>query len=231
MGGQACILYGGAEFSRDTDVAILASKDNIELLRSALRELLAKRIALPPFNLDYLLRGHALHFRCYHPDAMRMRIDAMSTMRGVDPFENLWERRNRFSTMTGASIDVLSLPDLVKAKKTQRDKDWPMIRRLLEADFVSDQHPSAEKVRFWLQESRTPSILLELAEKYEMEAKAVSEGRLVLSAALSGDNARLDQLIEQEERNEREIDRRYWEPLQKELNLLRGTVVEPEEDV
>jgi hypothetical protein len=27
MGGQACILYGGAEFSRDIDFAILASEE------------------------------------------------------------------------------------------------------------------------------------------------------------------------------------------------------------
>jgi hypothetical protein len=30
MGGQACVLYGAAEFSRDTDIALLASNKNIE---------------------------------------------------------------------------------------------------------------------------------------------------------------------------------------------------------
>ena len=25
MGGQACVLYGAAEFSRDTDIAVLAA--------------------------------------------------------------------------------------------------------------------------------------------------------------------------------------------------------------
>ena len=29
MGGQACVLYGAAEFSRDTDLAILASPANL----------------------------------------------------------------------------------------------------------------------------------------------------------------------------------------------------------
>ncbi len=70
MGGQACILYGAAEFSRDTDLALFLSKENIELFRSALRELHARRIALPPFDPSYLEKGHAIHFRCYHPDAM-----------------------------------------------------------------------------------------------------------------------------------------------------------------
>ncbi len=89
---QAGVFYGAAEFSRDTDVALLASNENIASLRAALRELRAKRIALPPFELEYLHRGHAIHFRSYHPDALNMRIDTMSVMRGVDAFEHLWQR-------------------------------------------------------------------------------------------------------------------------------------------
>ena len=33
MGGQACILYGAAEFSRNVDVAVLAEPDNLSRLR------------------------------------------------------------------------------------------------------------------------------------------------------------------------------------------------------
>jgi hypothetical protein len=29
MGGQACVFYGAAEFSRDTDLALLASEPNL----------------------------------------------------------------------------------------------------------------------------------------------------------------------------------------------------------
>ena len=32
MGGQACVLYGAAEFSRDTDIAVLAEPDNLDRL-------------------------------------------------------------------------------------------------------------------------------------------------------------------------------------------------------
>jgi hypothetical protein len=42
MGGQACILYGAAEFSRDSDFVVLADKDNLDLLQSVLRELQAE---------------------------------------------------------------------------------------------------------------------------------------------------------------------------------------------
>jgi hypothetical protein len=49
MGGQACILYGAAEFSRASDFVVLADEKNLELLHAALRELEADVIAVPPF--------------------------------------------------------------------------------------------------------------------------------------------------------------------------------------
>jgi len=50
MGGQACILYGAAEFSRDIDFAILASDENLTQLKACLDELEAEVIAVPPFS-------------------------------------------------------------------------------------------------------------------------------------------------------------------------------------
>jgi hypothetical protein len=93
MGGQACVFYGAAEFSRDTDLAILASSENLARLKKALRDLQAEVIAVPPFEAKYLRKGHAVHFRCHHVDAMGMRVDVMTKMRGVDPFPTLWARR------------------------------------------------------------------------------------------------------------------------------------------
>ena len=69
MGGQACVLYGAAEFSRDTDLVILPDPDNLTRLRSALDGLHAVCIAVPPFDRRYLEMGLAVHFRCHHPEA------------------------------------------------------------------------------------------------------------------------------------------------------------------
>ena len=55
MGGQACVFYGGAEFSRDTDLAILPSPDNLDRLRDALVVLEAESIAVPPLDVAHLL--------------------------------------------------------------------------------------------------------------------------------------------------------------------------------
>ena len=38
MGGQACVFYGAAEFSRDTDLAVVADAINLARLRKALEQ-------------------------------------------------------------------------------------------------------------------------------------------------------------------------------------------------
>ena len=53
MGGQACVFYGAAEFSRDVDFVLLAEPDNLKRLQSALDELKAEIIAIPPFDESF----------------------------------------------------------------------------------------------------------------------------------------------------------------------------------
>lgn len=81
MGGQACVLYGAAEFSRDTDLAILADAENLARLKRALDELQAFCIAVPPLEQRFLDMGLAVHFRCQHQEVGNQRIDVMSKMR------------------------------------------------------------------------------------------------------------------------------------------------------
>ncbi|MBN9692458.1 MAG: hypothetical protein J0M24_19590 [Verrucomicrobia bacterium] len=217
------MFYGAAEFSRDTDFAILADAANLERLDAALRELQASVIAVPPLALTFLQRGHAVHFRCQHPEAAGLRVDVMSKMRGVAEFAELWARRTRLQGADGTIYELMSLPDLVQAKKTQRDKDWPMIRRLIEADRIACRGtPSLEQVRFWLLEARTPELLLELARQFPLEATAVANGsRPLLTAVLQGDEAAIEAGLFEEERIERAADRAYWIPLKQELERMR----------
>jgi len=222
MGGQACILYGAAEFSRDTDLAVLASPANLARLEAALADLRAEVIAVPPFEASYLRRGHAVHFRCDHPEAPGMRVDVMTRMRGVDSFSKLWQRRNPVRLPDGTRCDVMSLPDLVQAKKTQRDKDWPMLRRLLEADYFGQSGaPNAHQVRFWLRELRTPELLIEAAKRWPAACARLKQRRPLLRIARPGQESRLAAALAAEERRERQADARYWAPLKSELEALR----------
>lgn len=224
MGGQACIAYGAAEFSRDVDVAVLCSPGNLGRLRRALEELGAELIFVPPLEESYLRRGHACHFRCQNPDVAGLRIDIMSVLRGCDTFEKLWDRREVVSGRELGRVDLLSLPDLVAAKKTQRDKDWPMIRRLVEADYFRNRSkPTPAEVNFWLRELRTPELLVDLVRRRPARARRLEATRPLLGAAATGDLERLEKALQREQEAERAADRNYWAPLRKELELLHRT--------
>jgi hypothetical protein len=222
MGGQACVFYGAAEFSRDTDLAVLADAENLARLQAALDELQAEPIAVPPFEPIHLNAGLAVHFRCHHPEADGMRIDVMSRMRGVAAFPDLWERRTTLELPGGIPCELLALPDLVQAKKTQRDKDWPMIRRLVEAHhFAHRDEPNAEQIEFWLRELRTSSLLIESAARWKAATADLLPVRPLLKHAATGDEPAVIAELEEEERSERARDRDYWTPLKQELERLR----------
>lgn len=222
MGGQACILYGGAEFSRDTDIVLFPEEDNWQRLREALDHLQGRRIAVPPMAREYLDKGHAVHFRLYHEECPRLRLDIMTKLRGVDPFPDLWRRRSSLAVTEGEEWPVLSLPDLVRAKKTQRDKDWLMIRRLLEASYAqSGASPTAALIDFWLRESRTPELLGEVCARFPEKCRDLSAVRPALSWAREQCWERVSEALREEESLERALDRAYWAPLLAELAELR----------
>jgi hypothetical protein len=222
MGGQACIIYGAAEFSRDVDLAVAVAPENLKRLRAALEDLQAQPVFFPPLSAAALRRGHACHFRCLAPGLQGLRIDVMSKMRNVDSFGRLWRRRRDLDLPGVGRVQVMALADLVRAKKTQRDKDWPMVRRLIEADIArAPDRPGASRIAWWLRECRTFELLSELARKYPRLATGLATRRPALRAAMSRDAALTSALLKEEEERERELDRRYWAPLRAELERWR----------
>ncbi len=229
MGGQACVLYGAAEYSRDLDLAVLATDDALPRLTAAMQSLHATVIAVPPFDLQFLARGHAVHFSVpdYDTDAAvgtPLRVDVMSRMRGVAPFDELWARRTSI-TLPGATesasvtVELMALEDLVAAKKTQRDKDWPMLRRLVDASYDSarDVDATTEQAAFWLTELRSPEFLNEAVARFPRDA-ARSTRPAVVAAIAEGDVA---SALAVEQSAEMSADRDYWQPLRRELESLR----------
>jgi hypothetical protein len=149
-----------------------------------------------------------------------MRVDLMTKMRGVAPFSRLWTRRTTIE-VDGATIELMGLPDLVQAKKTQRDKDWPMIRRLVEVNyFVNRETATKDQIRFWFLELRTPELLIELARQNRISTQLLRQ-RPLLKTLESEDKSLLTELLIEEEEEVREADRHYWRPLKKELETLR----------
>lgn len=222
IGGQACIIYGASEFSRDSDFIILINEENIKNLKKALRALKAKQIYVPPLETTFLEGGHACHFRCKREDVQGLRIDLLAKLQGCDLFDILYKRRKIVSLKNGTSIDVIGLKDLVQSKKTQRDKDWLMLKRLVENDIILNKDkPQAERLKWWFHEVRSPEILVELAKKYPQIARECISERPLLSFAVTSDIEQLKTKLDQEEINYRQRDIEYWGPLRNELEMLR----------
>jgi len=93
IGGQACILYGGAEFSRDLDLLLGAAPAALTRLEQALAALQADLIAVPPFQPELLERGHAIHFRSGRPDVAGLRLDLMTRPPRLPDLDADWQRR------------------------------------------------------------------------------------------------------------------------------------------
>ena len=202
MGGQACVLYGAAEFSRDLDLLVLIDPENLDRLRFALADLRAEPVAVPSLDASYLSRGHAVHFRCRRDDVDGLRVDLMSVLRKATTFEEMWRRRTTIA-VEGETVDVMAIEDLLNAKKTQRDKDWPMLQRLIEQSYFTGKteggSANPELVRFWFRELRTAELLVESAGAWPDIARELAGVRPAVAAAMAGDLSLTTHALEAEE--------------------------------
>jgi hypothetical protein len=222
MGGQACVFYGAAQVSKDVDLVLLAQAENFSRLQAALDQLQARRIAVPRFDPALLERGHAVHFRCAAPGVEELRIDIMTRLRDLPPFPALWERRTVIAGDRGEEFHLLSIPDLVNAKKTQRTKDWPIIELLVAIHHRENgANPRPDWIEFWLAEARTPELLAQLVQRFPNEARAQASRRPLLHLAFLDESEALRAALDAEARAEQAKDRAYWAPLIAEFEAFR----------
>jgi hypothetical protein len=146
----------------------------------------------------------------------------MTRLRDLPDFEVLWARRATIQDKDGESFELLSVEDLVQAKKTQREKDWPVIDALVEGHYrVFGGEPTPARIAFWLCESRTPERLIPLAQHHPKEARAETRRRPLLHLAVAGESEALRAALDAEVRTEQAKDRAYWAPLKAELEAFR----------
>jgi hypothetical protein len=97
-----------------------------------------------------------------------------------------------------------------------------MIRRLMEAHYFQNRgETNLAHIRFWLQELRTPELLIEVARSNAARCRRLVAARPLLKAAIRGDSVVLARALEEEEAAERKRDELYWLPLRRELESLR----------
>ncbi len=129
ISGQASILYGAAMFSEDVDIWLRPTLPNA---RRLLRSLAAQRARVykltPALTLRNLRFGHGFHFTVPR-GGDTLFLDVMAVPPRVGPFA---DARRRAVDMDGplGPVPVVSVPDLVELKKTQRLLDYDVISNL-----------------------------------------------------------------------------------------------------
>jgi hypothetical protein len=150
-----------------------------------------------------------------------LRVDIMSVLRDVLPFDELWERRTTVD-IEGELVYVVALEDLIRIKQTQTTEDWSTIRLLMERSwFTLAEPPPPSEIDFLLRELRTPELLIDAVVRFPSAAQEIAPHRVDVQAALNGDieQVSLALRIEQDEAMRR--DRLWWEPLKRELEQFR----------
>ena len=141
------MYYGALQISKDVDFLVDSDVENLSRLMGALDELQADRIAVPSFSKEYLDKGHAVHFRCKIPEAKDLRVDVMSKLRAMPSFDKLFQNREEVQLPSGEIVALMGRFDLVQAKKTQHEKDWPVISLLSELHYLNFRDaPNTERL-------------------------------------------------------------------------------------
>ena len=233
ISGQATVLYGAATFSEDLDIWLCPQNANLQRFVKALRTLRARYYKLtPPLTLPYLRKGHGFHFTLLAEDRTDWYLDVMGVPPRAPVFNVAWRRSIRMKTPWGM-VPVVSVPDLVELKKTQRLEDYAIISRLVVATMNrAGLKPSRRLARWAAQNIFSPALLTELIRQQPWVATRLGRGLAGIRAFGSKIEKSEKPGLGLEQRVEREMlarmakyqaaDRRYWRRIITELKSLRA---------
>ena len=233
ISGQATVLYGASTFSEDLDIWLYPQHANVQRFIKALRTLRARYYKLtPPLTLSYLRKGHGFHFTLPAEDGTDWYLDVMGVPPRSPAFNVAWRRSIRMETPWGM-VPVVSVPDLVELKKTQRLEDYAVISRLVVALMNRSRlRPSHRLARWAAQNVFSLASLIELIQQQPWVMTSWGHGMTGLqtfgSRIVNGKQPgrTLERRIEREMLNcmttYQAADRRYWRRIITELKKLRA---------
>jgi predicted nucleotidyltransferase len=123
IGGQAELLHGSARVTYDVDLCYERSRDNLERLAEALREIGVSLRDAPP-DLPFLLDAHTLAMGTNF--TFDSKFEALDLLGWVEPLGGYEEigRNAEIYPVGGIELKVISLEDLIRIKEhIQRPKD------------------------------------------------------------------------------------------------------------
>jgi predicted nucleotidyltransferase len=130
VGGFAAVSHGSAYVTKDVDICVVLSEENITLLRVALKDLKPWHRMLPQ-KLSFLEEpppGQAVQ-NLYLQTDLGM-VDILSSVLGLGDFARL-KQKAELLEVDGRKFHVISLEDLIVAKEAMgREKDMLTVKEL-----------------------------------------------------------------------------------------------------
>jgi hypothetical protein len=130
VGGFAAMLHGSSLVTRDLDVCVVLTAENVQKLRHAFQDLHpAHRLTSQKLSfLDNPDPGVEVHNLYLRTDLGP--IDVLSSIRGVGDFERISKESVEIE-LFGRSCRIISLDDLIRAKEAMgREKDFLAAKEL-----------------------------------------------------------------------------------------------------
>lgn len=139
IGGQAEVLHGGARVTFDIDICYRRTKDNLERLAAALREInptLRGALADLPFRIDSQSLALGSNFTFVTPFG---DFDLLGDVEPFGGYEQLKPNVERYQ-IGPHLIDVIGLDDLIRIKQhIRRPKDQDSLFQLLGIKRVREE--------------------------------------------------------------------------------------------
>ena len=117
IGGYAAVLHGSAQVTQDIDICAVITDENIEILRTALRDLDPKHRMNPSFQpslMEYPAKGQKIDN--YYLGTKSGILDIIKEVRPVGSFKRVKDKAVTVS-LFGHACHVISLDDLIEVKK------------------------------------------------------------------------------------------------------------------
>jgi hypothetical protein len=214
--GQAVVLYRLTVMSKDGDWVVHEDEEALAYVLAVLGRRGASYRYGAPLDRRWLAGGWSAHFE-HFAAGLRLRTDFVSRPPRVSPraLERLWQ------APVIREVPVVGLAELAEMKKTDREKDYPVIGEL--ARLMEDPRERllySRSSRDLLQLAReAPELVADLRRERPVLA-VIEEGRQALERALDEERRTLMR------RNEERLDRyrsaarpwsRAWPGLQKRI--------------
>lgn len=133
VGGFAAVVHGSSRVTKDLDITMLMTQENIDNLRVALKDLAPRHRMNPSHKASFLEEPKSLSgLNNIYLETAAGILDIVTLENSLGSFEDL-KRRALTVNLFGYNCLVLSLDDLISTKeKMKRPKDLIVLEELRE---------------------------------------------------------------------------------------------------